>query len=187
MTRTSRRATRRRILNEACIAVARDQVYPELVDVRRAIDTRFGRDAGRGLHRIEGSTRRKPRRLYPQLEGLVVALRDNEKLPPPLRPGPAGERRKWLRQLEPGYQKLTEMLQDLDDHEIVEVALRNDRDFELESFDVVYGQALDFVRSVLRLSGCDERVVWHLLPTVQQRRLKAKARKESEARAEGRR
>ena len=79
------------------------------------------------------------------------------------------------------------MLGELDDHEVMEVALRNDRDFELESFDIVYGEVLDFVRSVLRLSGYSEKVVWHLLPTVKQRRLRSKARKESEARAEGRR
>ncbi len=100
----------RRMLNEACILVAREEVYPELVDVRRGLETRYGREAGRKLHRMEGNTRRKPKRQYPQLQKLVGMLRQLEEkggLPPPVRPGPFGELRGWLRQLEPGYEKLT--------------------------------------------------------------------------------
>ena len=116
----------------------------------------------------------------PSSRGLVVALRDYEKLPPPVRPGPAGERRKLAAA---ARARLPEADRDAARSSTTtrssKSGLRNDRDFELESFDVVYGETLDFVRSVLRLSGCDERVIWHLLPTVQRRRLKAKARKES--------
>ncbi len=68
------------------------EVLGALVDVRRAVDVRFGREAGQGLHRMEGHTRRKPKRQHPQLETLVVALREWETLPPPVRPGPPGER-----------------------------------------------------------------------------------------------
>lgn len=185
-----RRGNERQMLNEACILVARDEVYPELVDVRRCIETRFGREAGRNLHRMQGNTLRKPKRQHPQLEKLVGMLRQLEEkggLPPAVRPGPVGELRGWLRQLEPGYRKLTEMLAELDDRARLEEALRKDRDFELESFDVVYGEALAFVRAAFQLGGLGTKVIWALLPPVQRRRLKGKARRESEARAEGRR
>ena len=177
----------RRGLNKACIHVARDETYPELVDVRRAIEARFGREEGRHLHRMEGHTRRKPKRQHPQLEGLVIALRERKKLPKAIRPGPPGERQGWLRQLEPGFKKLTRMLDQLDDAERLEEALREDRDYELEAFDATYSEALDFVRAAFRVAGRGTKVIWALLPTVQRRRLKGKARRESEARAEGRR
>ncbi len=180
-------ATRRRRLNEECIEVARHEVHPELVDVRRALDIRFGREMGGMVHRIKGHTCRKPKRLYPQLTRVVMALKYRRKMPEPERPGPPGERRRWLEQLEPGHKKLKAMLKQIQQHEISEATLRQDRDFELESFDVDYGEALAFVRSVFRLGGRDQKIIWQLLPTVQRRRLKSKARQESEARAEGRR
>lgn len=51
----------RRTLSEACDHVAREEVQPELVEVRRAIDARYGREAAHRIHRMEGNTRRKPR------------------------------------------------------------------------------------------------------------------------------
>jgi hypothetical protein len=185
-----RRGDQRRLLQEACVLVARDEIYPELVDVRRSIEMRFGREAGRGLHRMKGNTRRKPRRQYPQLQKLVVALRESKKegvLPPPIRPGPSRELEGWLGQLEPGYEKMTEMLDELEGRERIEESLRKDRDYELEVFDDVYAEALPFVRSAFKLGGRSEKVIRALRPVVLRRRLKRKARRESEARAEGRR
>jgi hypothetical protein len=179
-------ADARKKLDRACNRLA-GEIYPELVDVRRAVDTRFGRDAGRRFHGLEGSTRRKPRRLHPQLEGMVTALRSPESLPQPLRPGPPGEREHWLAQLEPGYEELTRRLRELVDREIMEASRRKDRDFELESFDLEYNETLGFVRSVFRFAGIDEEIRWKLHPWVRRRQLKGKARRESEARAEGRR
>ncbi len=179
-------AARRKALDHACNRLA-GEIYPELVDVRRAIDARFARETGRGVHGLAGSTCRKPRRQHPQLEGVVSALKSPEPLPKPLRPGPPGERAHWLAQLEPGYEQLTGKLRELQEREIMEASRRQDRDFELESFDLEYGEALGFVRSVFRFAGLDSKVLWKLLPTVQRRRLKGKARRESEARAEGRR
>jgi hypothetical protein len=176
----------RQVLSNACQRVARDEVYPELVAVRREIEMRFGREAGRGLHGLEGSTRRKPLRIQPQVERLVRRLSEWE-MPEPLRPAPPGEREDWLRRLEPGSKKLTRLLKELQSSELREALLRDDRDFEMDSFDVDYAAALDYVRSVFRLAGLDTSWIWSLLPTVQRRRLKAKARQEAEARAEGRR
>ena len=108
-------------------------------------------------------------------------------LPPPIRPGPSRELEGWLGQLEPGYEKMTEMLDELEGRERIEESLRKDRDYELEVFDDVYAEALPFVRSAFKLGGRSEKVIRALRPVVLRRRLKRKARRESEARAEGRR
>ncbi len=179
-------SVRRKHLNEACIGLAREQIYPELVDVRRAIDAKFGREEGRSFHEMEGRTRRKPARLFPQLEFLVRMLKDpGQELPAPRRPGVRVDRQGWLAQLEPGYLKLKAMLERLEKEEKRENQLRDERDYELDAFDAVYSEALAFVRSVFCLAGISEREIWHLLPNVQRRRLRGKARQEREARADG--
>ncbi len=177
---------RRKYLHEACVEVARWEVYPELVDVRRAIDTAFGRNQSRYLHDMTGKTRRKPERLMPQLQKLVETLEDPELvLPKPIRPTSRVDPEGWLRQLEPGYLKLKSMLGKLELEQGREHRRREERDFELESFDIVYKDALAFVRSVFRLGGLSDRETWHLLPNIQRRRLRGKARQERQARAEG--
>ncbi len=179
---------RRKHLNQACTEVARWEVYPELVDVRRAIDIAFGREEGRRLHGMKGKTRRKPERLFPQLQGLVRELGSPLlELPKPKRPSSRVDIEGWLRQLEPGYLKLEAMREQLKAEERREHKLREGRDYELECFDIIYGEALAFVRSVFRLGGLSDRETWHLLPDVQRRQLRGKARQEREARAEGQR
>lgn len=176
----------RKQLGEACVEVARWEIYQELVDVRRSIDAAFGREKARHLHGMSGKTRRKPGRLYPQLKGLVQALENPRlALPAPVRASARVDPEGWLKQLKPGYLRLTEMLEQQEQEERREHQLREIRDFELESFDAVYGEALAFVRSVFRLAGLSERETWHLLPNVQRRQLRSKARQEREARAEG--
>ena len=179
--------TRRQMLNRACQAVARNEVYPEVRDLRSDIDTMFGRENARSVHHMEGKTRRKPKPLHEQLELVVDTLRAKRLLATPLRAGAVIDREGWLARVEPGYKKLTAMLKELDNREATEARLRQERDYELESFDVVYSEMLAFVRSVYCLAGLGERVIWHLLPTVQRQRLSAKARQEGEARADGKR
>lgn len=176
----------RRQLKKACERLAHDEIHPELVEVRRAITARYGREAGRRIHGMEGPTLRKPGRQLPQLEGAVEGLQERLDLEEPQRPLLPGERRQWLKMIEPGYRKLAGMLSELEGREAQEAALRKDRDYELEVYDLVYGEAVDVVRSLFRAGGISEKAIWHLLPTVQRRRLLAKARQEREARAEGR-
>ncbi len=106
--------TDRKKLNGACLDVARWEIYPELVDVRRAIDTTFGREEGQRLHGMQGKTGRKPGRLYPQLQHLVRTLEDPRlELPAPRRPEAVIDVEGWRSRLKPGYLKLTSMLEPL--------------------------------------------------------------------------
>ena len=93
----------------------------------------------------------------------------------------------WIGQVEPGYKQLTRMMGEVEKREIQEEYQRKVRDIALEDFDTIYGEALDFVRSVFRLAGYADKVIWHILANVDRRRLKREARAEREARAGGRR
>ncbi len=179
--------TRRQTLNKACDQVARVEVFPQLRDLRADLDTMFGRYQARRLHGMKGATLRKPKRLFSQLEPLVLELRQRRALPMPRRPGVVIDRAGCLERVEPGYRKLKAMLAELEEREIVEARRREDRDFELESFDVVYHEALALVCSVFRLAGLGEKVIWRLRPYGGRRHLRGKARLESEARADGKR
>lgn len=178
--------TERKILNDGIVHIARREIYPKLRDTRREIDWRYGPELGSKLHRIEGRTRRKPKRQFPQLKKLVLRLR---KPPPiePMRPGPADDIERWLARMEPWYVLLEDKLEELREMEIREQQLRNDRDFELESFDVVFARAVGLVGSLLLASGFSDKALKGLLPAVMRRRRSAKARRERKARADGRR
>ncbi len=183
-----RRAMARRRLEEACRDVSEHDVYPEVRDLRHNLESLFGRKAGRELHGMTGPTRRKPKRLLPQLQALVPRLKDpGRQLPPPRLAGTTVDRGAWVGQVEPGYKKLTRMLQELTRREQAEQYQRQVRDIALKDFDEVYDEALAFVRSVFRLGGYGDKVIWNLLPNVERRRLKREARWEREAREGGRR
>ena len=183
-----RRAMERRRLEKARRDVSEHDVYPAVRDLRHNLESLFGKKDGRELHGMKGPTRRKPKRLLPQLQDLVPWLRDPQReLPAPRLAGTRVDRNAWVDQVEPGYKQLTRMTRELEDREQAEQYQRQVRDIALEDFDEVYGEALTFVRSVFQLAGYGERVKWHLLPTVERRRLKREARWEREARDEGRR
>ncbi len=183
-----RKMMRRQHLEKACQAFSALEVYPRVRDLRANLESLFGRKEGRALHGMRGPTRRKPKRLHPQLRALVPRLKSQRRaLPLPRLAGVTVDRDAWVGQVEPGYKQLSRMLEELQQREIGEEYQRKVRDIELEDFDAVYGEALDFVRSVFRLAGYGDRVIWHLLPNVDRRRLKREARGEREARADGRR
>lgn len=173
-------------VSKECTRVAREEVYPELVDVRRAMDGRFGRQSAYLVHGMKGDTSRQAADQHPILQRLVRTLRAGP-LPRPLQPDAPDERQTWLSQLEPGYRRLDGLLKELVALEHGEFRHRHNRDFEADCFDMVYDQALSYLRGALKVSGGDEEDVWHLLPEIQRRQLRRKARQEKEARAEGRR
>lgn len=185
--RYCQQGSKRRILNQGIVHLARHQIYPELRDVRREIEWRYGKKEGSHYHRMQGRTRRKPQRQLSQLQGLVQALEGPPPKAEPIRPLAPGEHQKWLAQLKPCHTFLQEKLDELQGMASLEVKLRNDRDYELESFDVVYARALALAAAVLEVSGFSEKAIRALLPTILRRRRSAKARREREAREDGKR
>ena len=185
--RYCKQGSKRRILDQGIVHLARHRIYPELRDVRREIEWRYGKKEGSHFHRMRGRTRRKPQRQLPQLQHLVTALEGEPPKVEPIRPLAPGEHRKWLAQLKPLHTLLQDKLDELQEMASAEVRLRNDRDYELESFDVVYARALALAESLLQVSGLSERAIRALLPTILRRRRSAKARRERDAREDGKR
>ncbi len=167
--------------------LARHEVYPQVVLVRRLIDAQVGRKNGRAIHGLSGRTLRKARRLHGQLEVLVSALEaERHGLPEPVFEGMEAERETWLRKIQPGYLQLSEQLAELADLEALELLARDDRSEEIRRFDATYGEARRWVEASFAFAGVGGRLS-RMLRSYSHRRLLARdARRKREARAEGR-
>ncbi len=167
--------------------LARREVYPRVVAVRRSIEGQFGRQEGRHVHGMAGKTRRKPRRLHGQLRYLVWALEDGEgELPAPLFEGVASKRREWLRAVKPGYQQLTALLDELVACEVAEQGALIERDQAMESFDAAYGEARRLLAANFAFAGLADKLTRLLRSYIHRRQLAREARRKRDARAEGR-
>ncbi len=97
-----RKAMRRQLLEKACREVSELEVYPAVRDLRQNLESLFGRKEGRELHGMTGPTRRKPKRLHPQLQDLVPRLKNQRReLPPPRLAGVTVDPEAWVGQVEP--------------------------------------------------------------------------------------
>jgi len=171
-----------------CERVSREELYPQVVAVRRAIDGLFGKEVGVCLHGMEGKTLRKARRLEAQLHFLVVRLRNRDFDPPAARlAGSVVDRDAWLSQIEPGYIKLVKLLKELQRREFRQSTALEFKWSEIKEFDAKYRESLRYVEGAYAFAGAENRVVSRLRSYLERRQLKQRARKESAARAEGRR
>ncbi len=163
--------------------IARRELNPGMVLLRRSIESDYGREKGAQIHGLEGKTLRKPRRVLRQARDLLDALKTED----PRRPIPRSERAAWLRQVEPAYGRLVASIQQIERLERKEEFACAVRDLALEKFDAVYGEAFAYARTVYRLAGLGERIIAKLRPNAEHRRLIREAGQERQARAEGRR
>jgi hypothetical protein len=164
--------------------VAKQELYPRAVAVRRQIDAALGRRAGSELHTFSGKTPRAVDRLKRHVERAVGRLGDPDRELPPGRPAADGpvDRRSWKRRLETPLEKLNEaderlsrLSADLDD-------VAHQRRLAMQRFDAVYGDALHLAEAVYRMAGLDRQAVKSLRSYVEHRRLAHDARRKREAR-----
>ncbi len=166
--------------------LARHEVYPQVVLVRRMIDAQLGREKGRSVHGMSGKTLRKARRLHGQLQYLVWALEDRrQELPDPLIESLAAERQVCLRKVKPGYERLTALLDELADLEALEQLARDDKNEAIRKFDQTYGEARRLVEASFAFAGVGGKLTRMLRSYVHRRRMIRDARRKREARAEG--
>ena len=166
--------------------LARHEIYPRVVLVRRLIDTQFGKEDGRRVHGMAGKTLRKPRRLHGQLEYLVWALEAGRQEPSKsLFKGLASEREAWMRQLKPGYEQLTALLDDMANLEAIEQLARDTKNEAIRKFDDAYGQARRLLEANFDFAGFSGKLAKLLRSYVHRRRLSQEARRKRQARAEG--
>ncbi len=167
--------------------LARQEVYPRVVSVRKLIDAQLGKADGFDVHRMQGKTLRKARRLHGQLQFLVWALEDgHSELPRPLLDGMAADRETWLGAIKPGYDRLTERLDELTDLELGVEAARDEKHEALAAFDAAYGEALRWLQATMAFAGCSGTFTAKLRAYHQRRTLAHRARQARAARAEGR-
>ena len=167
--------------------VARHDVYPRVVSVRRMIESQFGREAGREVHGMVGKTLRKPRRLYGQLMLLIWALEDGKgELTKPLHDGKEIDHRAWLREVRPGYDQLTELLDQLTHLEYLEKYALDAKHQAMKAFDVAYGESLRLVQATYAFAGYGTSLNKRLRSYLKRRMLSRRAREQRQARAEGR-
>ena len=182
-------STQRKELWEACEKVARKELNPKMVKLRRLIDLAFGKKEGRRIHRLEGKTLRKPRRVLGQARDMVNGLKAcQRRSPKPRSPGFPVDCEAWLREVQPAYEKLAGMLQrQLPRQEAAETAACVLRDTAMEAFDVEYAKALRYVDGVFRLAGFASNRCDRLRPYGQRRKMSRWARAKREARARAKR
>ncbi len=166
--------------------LARHEVYPRLVSVRRQIDSWLGKEDGRNVHRMVGKTLRKPRRLYGQLEVVVRALESDACQPPSAVESFETRRGGWLGEIQPGYERLTALLDQLEHMEMLEQAARDEKKLAMEAFDAAYGEALRLIQAIFAFAGHSGRLTRMLRSHFQRRLLIRRAREKRQARAEGR-
>ncbi len=167
--------------------LARQEVYPRVVSVRRLIEAQFGKEEGRAIHGMAGKTRRKARRLHGQLGHLVWVLEEGSiELPAPLMRTAPATREEWLRDIKPGYEQLSELLDELTGLEVAEQSAKIDKDQAMQAFDEAYGEARRLVEAHFAFAGLDNRWSRWLRSNQHRRELIREARRKREVRAEGR-
>ncbi len=165
--------------------VAKRELYPQAVDVRRQIDAAFGREAGADLHTFTGRTPRTPSRLREHAERAVSRLGDPRRELPALLPG-AGEpvdREIWKQRLEGPLGELIAADERLGRLQSELNAISGRRQQAMERFDAVYAESLRFVEATLAMAGLQGQRLKSLRPRYLRRRLALWARKKREARA----
>ncbi len=169
------RQSRRRLVQE--------ELYPEAVLVRGAIDLAFGREEGRHVHRMKGRTARKAPALARQLRRTLHRLEGDRALPSPRGRRCHVDRDGWIGQLKPGYRKLVKLNRQLVLSDKALIGLYLDKQAAMTAFDQSYGDGLRHLRSVFRMARFDPRAIKNLRPYYMRRRLSKRARLKRAARA----
>ena len=183
--RVDHAATEADLLREDRDRLVSGELYPRAVTVRGSIDLAFGRKVGsERIHLMKGRTQRKTRALERQLRLALMILADPDRdLPAPKNPHIAVDRDGWVRQLQPGYQKLLKLNHQLGESEAALTSLVVNKRAAVKAFDVAYDDTLRYVQAAYRTAGYDARMIRKLKPYYLRRRLSRLAREKRAARA----
>jgi hypothetical protein len=164
--------------------LVRDQLHPQAVAIRGAIDLAFGRKLGTLVHGMSGRTRRKPASLERQVR-LAVHLLSSPDLEPPRRKNPRAvvDRAGWSRQLKELHQQLVSLQNEISACGAEHTGLVDQRQTAMAEFDAAYGDALRHVTTAFAMARFDARAIAHLKPYDRRRRLSQRAKKKRQARA----
>ncbi len=166
--------------------VAKQELYPEAVGVRRQIDAAFGRQAGSELHTFTGKTPRTASRLLKHVERAVSRLGNpNRVLPLASVAGEPNDRAAWRLRLQTPWRKLTEIDDDLAQRTSLLNTLGGRRQRAMQHFDAVYADTFRLVEAAFLMAGIDPKMIKSLRSGIERRHLARRARKKRETRANG--
>ncbi len=166
--------------------VAKQELYPRAVSVRRQIDDALGREAGSELHTFTGKTPRVTARLKAHVERAVSRLGGRRReLPATQDPGQPVDRAGWKRRLEAPLRALDEADEQLVRWTAELNAAGDRRQQAMQQFDAVYNEALHLAEAAYLMAGIGEKMIKSLRSGACRRRLARRARQKREARAGG--
>ena len=164
--------------------LAKRQLYPQAVDVRRQIDAAFGRQAGSRLHGFTGKTPRTAARLRRQAERAVSRLGNpGHELPGRQAAGATVERETWKRRLERPLRELAAAGDRLGRLRAELDAVSGRRRQAMEHFDAVYAESLRLVEASFVMAGIRGQRLKSLRSGPSRRGLARWAKKKRQARA----
>lgn len=166
------------------VQITKQELYPQTVAVRRAIDAALGKKAGAKLHSFSGATPRNIEPLRKHVRKLLRRLQNPAlRLPNPL-PGETVNREVWLRRLDEPYRKLAANHRQLANCQNLFLVVTRERTAAMSHFDTLYTETLHLVDALFRLAGLSDKILKTLRPYYQRRRLSAQARKRRRSRAD---
>ncbi len=168
--------------------VAKQELYPQAVDVRRQIDAAFGREAGGELHGFTGRTPRSAERLRRHVERAVSRLGNRNRRLSVHRAmlGEPVDRERWQRRLEEPLRGLVAAADELGQQQAVLNAVSDERQQAMQRFDAVYSESLRFVEATFAMAGIHGQRLKSLRPTYWRRRVARWARDKRQARSDRR-
>ncbi len=179
----------RRKARRFALQVERDELlqrtaYQRLSAVRRQIDGVFGREAGVLVHAMKGRTPRTAKRLEVEIDRLVRLLKNPQAaFPEPRVPGFEQERKLWLRLLADPREETRRLRKKLLSLKTEVRGLVVRRRQAMAEFDLVYAEAVRYLKAVMVMAREDISMIKLLRPRYQRRRNAKRAREKREARA----
>ncbi len=171
------------------LQVDRDQLlhgtaYRRLSAVRRQIDGVFGRQGGFRVHGLKGRTPRTAARIEVEIDRLLRLLKNRKaRFPEPRVPGFEQERKLWLRLLSDPLVEIGRLRKKLRLIETEVKGLVVRRRQAMDEFDLVYAEALRYLKAAMVMAREDLSMIRLLRPRYQRRRNAKRAREKREARA----
>ncbi len=173
--------------------LAKQELYPQAVDVRRQIDAAFGREVGSELHSFTGRTPRVAERLRQHVGRAVSRLGNpNRELPARQKTGgpvdrgghpEGGQMEQWQRRLEEPLGLLVAAGEELSRQRVELSAVSGERQQAMQHFDAVYAESLRFVEAAYAMAGIRGQMLKSLRPGYWRRHVARWARAKRQARA----
>lgn len=173
-------------LSSDCDRIARQEVYPQAVCLRRLLEAHFGKRESRVLHAFRGRIPNWRDGLREQVGHTLDLLRGaGSTLPEPTVAGARADLAGWIRLIEGPYEALIEELDELTAQNCQREALGDRRRAAMKTFDETLHESRAVAEALFSLAGCPKRFGKNMRAYYERRWLSRWARQRREARRQG--